>query len=447
MLYATIAKMGKAGLNQINEMGNAISDGGIGVINHIPVVRRMYGEIDKLREAGDMEGLIRMGDWIEHEAAVGRQMPRSGTAGKNAGQYMWGAEFVDDVSSSAMKTGQKMSRATLVGSGMIPLTAQTQKTLHGALFSRFTRVARKYKTFDNLPPRWKRKFAALGLDREQSERVLKMMRNEKVFMMSSNSFMGRLDFVRSSHPDFDLETMRRLNSGIRRQVTQSIQENKIGAMHPFMDSMSGRLLTQFKSFTIGSVTQQWMHRTRQIGGSLKQMSKGAVDGDGAMMSDALAELYEPMSSFVYQGTLALLTYRVYLASQTIGMSDKEYKDYMSKRWDDRKQLVSAMVARSGQTGWLPTVWNTLAGPALGREWYLGDARSSGLENTFVPASYNIMAQNLQAVNKLLDIPKSDKEFSDKDAVKSANILSNFWAYEAMIRMAAQHYLPDDKQGR
>lgn len=448
MTVTTIARMGVSGLNQIVEHGNAIAEGGIRVVLHTPAFQKFMGAVDAARKAADERGMKLFYDLMEHDYGIGAHMQTSHTAGKGDANVLFGTQFTDE--GNFQKLLNKGARATVVGSGMLPMTAATQKSLFHAMASDWVRKARKAGgDYSKLPLRYKRKLTAMGIDQPTAERLIQQLSDGKLFEMSSDSMLGRLKFVNMNSTSFDPDAFSQFAIGLRRLTTRSIQEVKYGTMHPGLDGPLMRAMLQFKSFTVSSITQQGVQRFRQLSGGTQQLVQGAKQADVAMMGDALASLAEPTTALVTQFGLALGTYYVWCNLQTIGMSDSERRKFMKEKWDDDGAKLNAMISRAGMTGWLPTFWNSGMATLQQNDWVLGSARSSGLDNTFWPASFQYVQQSLKtALGEGLTAPFSEKsEFSSKDARDMSRIFSNFWLTDMMISYAARSLLPQDKPNR
>lgn len=443
--FTTFSKMGRAGFNQVVELGNAVADGGINAVLHMPQVQKLFGLVDRAVAEGRADDIKSVIEWAEHETGIGTHLPRSNTMGRG-GSYIFGNDFVED--KVAMRWMTKASRATLVGSGMIPLTAEAQKGLYSALLTRVSKAAAKAGgDYHKLPPRYQRMFTAMDLEGTRAENAVAMLANPEIFQVAPGSFGRKIAFVNTGHANFDPALASHMAAGLRRIVTRSIQENKYGTSHRVFNNPIGQALMQFKGYTVQSITQQHVQRLRQITGALGQMGKAGVEGNGAMFGDALASLAAPAGAYIYQMALGLLTYRCILALDTLGMSESEKRKVYKERWDKPGALLNAMIARAGPTGWMPTAWNSGVAQALGGgDWYLGDYRSSGLSNTFVPPVAQTILQDFTAVGKMKKAAfDKNYDFSDKDAKNLGRMITNFWMFDLMTSLGSQMLFPDAKK--
>lgn len=280
------------GLAQIADMGNVVAIGGLRVLRRgIPELRTL------LKKGVDGQLENKLGRELREIGGIGTAF-RSGS--------MWGAQYdeVFGVQNRAEFLMRGAARATAKGSGMAYINEGMQflaakYTLDGFASGQFPA----------------KRLAQMGLSPEDAAAI-------KAHLVKHN---GGTDVKDMGLDGLDPAIRFKMLHAVRKNATRAVQENDWGATFPFMHSSLGKILVQFRTFSLVALSKQSLYLAHQRDG-------------------------EAIASLLWGTLFGSLSYAAYV------MATKP-SDTWADHFDEKK-LATAALSRSGWASIFPSVIDT-----------------------------------------------------------------------------------------
>lgn len=314
-----MARMGASfGIAQIADLGNLVAVGGVrALLEGVPAFREIT------RRGADGRFLNELSQELSEVAALGIDALSQSVFWSEMGDHLLGR------AGALEYAGRVSSHAAAVAGGMTKIN-QWSQFLVGRMV--VNRLANKQMTAERL--------AYAGLSESDAKAIAEQLAKHGVRDTAGN--VSKMNV----HKWPDQELAARFIAAVRKVSTRAVQENDFGATHPFMHTTLGKLIAQFRSFTIVAWSKQTLHSVH-----MKDSEAFLTFAWGAMF-----------------GTLS------YVASV--------YANSPASTWEERlapNRLVAAALSRSGATSALPMLVDSPLG-FLGFD-PLFDTRASGLPST------------------------------------------------------------------
>lgn len=224
----------------------------------------------------------------------------------------------------ADNTLRKFSDATLKYTGMTGMMVQ-QKRIHAIVFTNhFMDVATKGKKLTLSKDR----LAWMGLDDSDVRAILG---NMKKFAIEKTGVTGKkvqtVDFDKWAEADPD--SLSKFTTAFQRESRRVVQENDLASQIPMMSKGWAKTLFQFLNF----VMHAW-NKSLLFGMNHRDM--------------------ETLSTVLHGATFASLVYMARTASQMVGMSEPERREFAARRLSI-EQIVANGFGRIAQASLLPSV--------------------------------------------------------------------------------------------
>jgi len=354
MDYNFIRVMNQVGFAQISELGNAVSiDGTMALVRVMPDWRNMI----KRAANGDLEDAVARDLEAFVAPGVDRNIQQSMNRYSVEDLYSLGKGDFIDRAINTMNIGKRMT-ADL--SGLAPITVLLERSAAKIAVQSLVDLASglkktRMKKLGNttLEQDIKTRLANLGLDEEMWPRVVTMIQQNAV---TNPSMFSRSRKVRAINMDAwdDEEARDAFSYAIARWTRQSIQQNDIGNLNIHMTSTMGKILTQFRAFTLVSHSKQFLHNIKR---------------------NDFAAYQAMMWSTFYGGSAYVLQTHV----NALGRDDKE--KFLQERLSV-EEIGKAAFMRSSWAALLPGAFDTLMW-ATGQEPAFAYKRSTGLATSFI----------------------------------------------------------------
>lgn len=354
MDYNFIRVMNQVGFAQISELGNAVSiDGTMALLRVMPDWKSMI----KRAANGDLEDAVARDLEAFVAPGVDRNIQQSMNKYSVEDLYTLGkGDFID----RAINVANIGKRMTADLSGLAPITVLLERSAAKIAVQSLVDLASglkktRMKKLGNttIEQDIKSRLANLGLNEEMWPRVVNMIQTNAV---TNPSMFSRSRKVRAINMDAweDVDARDAFSYAIARWTRQSIQQNDIGNLNIHMTSTMGKILTQFRAFTLVSWSKQFLH-------NIKRNDFAAYEG--------------MMWSTFYGGTAYVLQTHV----NAIGRDDKN--EFLKERLSPQ-EIGTAAFQRSSWASLLPGGFDTIMW-ATGQEPIFGYKRSTGLATSFI----------------------------------------------------------------
>jgi len=363
--------MGQVGFAQIGEMGNVIGAAGLkNLLTHMPEMARMMrrARSGKIEDdfADELEFLIGPGtDYIRHPV-------RSAFDDHGLGF---------DTSTTARRAMKAISggvdgakKFTSVVSGMTPVTALLQRWSAKSIAQKWANNATGSVTFNSAQ---NLRMRDAGLTEESLEAI-----NEQIRKHASMNSRGKV--LKLNHEQWDTAALDEFRMALNRVNRRVVQENDIGASHPFMHKEIGKIMFEFRSFMINAWTKQTMY--------------------GLRYRDA-----EAFTSFAMGMTFASLAY---MTQNSLNFAGDPAE--LRKRLE-LKNIAASAFQRTAQASMIPAVADTALSMA-GFKPFFAFGRSSGQATSLITGNPTFTLAS--DVSQLASLPGSllhdDYRFSQED---------------------------------
>lgn len=298
-------------------------------------------------------------------------------------------------------TMSKVERATKIGAHAVSYASGLQsinnieKTVASRVFAqKFSNLAHGT---EELTPGLRKRLATSGLDEDMLDKVLERMKmhSEVEGDLKSLTDIDHEAWSKQSPASYDAFQM-----AMFREVRRSIQESTIGETAPWMHSTLGKVLTQFRSFSIVAWNKQFLY-------GMNHMSPAVV---------AAWSMSTLMGSLQY----VALTH-LNFANDPQGREQRL----------DPTQIALAGFNKAGYSSILPGMLDTTTGVALGRQFFK-NARTSGLDTGFVTGNptFDLVANKIG--NTVSAASQSaltnDYVWTQKDVKNMLGVFPNLYGY-------------------
>jgi hypothetical protein len=353
MDFNFLTRMGSVGFSMVAENGQILGLAGVrAVLDQVPALRDLAkgvltGQFD-LAAARQLSQLTGMGS-STLRSSVAIRPDDLNLPGMSNG--FWGK--VDKLQQSA-------KRFQSVFSGLTPGT-DMQQLSSGLMFGQYlTTAARKGK---GLPDNVMKRLRDYGMRDEEIGRMLDHLKANAKLDGSRVTDFGT-DLMREDLRDAFAMMMSRMNRHV-------IQDLDIGAVPWFMNKAVGRMMMQFRTFTLGAYTRHTLH--------------------GMNKRDAIAA-----SQVAYSAMFATAAY--YARAYTQFSGDQERLEMAL----DEKNVAKAVTGMIAEFGFVPLVVDSLLGAVGEDPLFRGMNRSSNLSNNLVMG--NPTVDTLNKLNRILALP-------------------------------------------
>lgn len=379
------------GVAQIADLGNAFSIGGFrGLILGMDEIRRLISP--------GQGGKVTRAAWKELEEIAALGLEHQSTS-------LFMSEYADLFTS---RTGRLefalrgMGRAAAVGSGMAHINRYTQ-LLAGRRIVNELASGRKMS---------EARLAYLGFTPDEASRVSANLRK------FGDRNRGNSRIIDSMHlekwPQQDAALRAKFIGAVRRGASRAMQENDIGGSFPFMHRTWGKVLSQFRTFSLLAHSKQTLH--------LMNMRDG-----------------EAFANMTYNMMFGALSYLAYT-----GLFRKP------EDWDEMVtpgKIATAGFSRSGMAGMIPPMVDTMWALSGGSEPLLGFARSTGLPSDVATGSpsINLADRAFRGASNLGKVARGDKRFTENDLENLRRIspIGNMYGAQYLSREVADTFgLPE-----
>lgn len=368
--------MNQVGFAQISELGNAISiDGVSGMMRVVPEFRGLIKRAKNGELTDPVARDIEAWTGIGVDAKIHNAMNR----------YSFDDVFISgngDKLDKTLAVMQPLKRAGATISGLLPITTILERAAariatqsltdlaFGAKKIRFKRLGNTTIEQD-IATRMK----SLGLDEDMSQRVFDQIRKNAVTRDSVFSKTRKLKAINLDNWD-DVEAADAFAFAISRWARQSIQQNDVGNLNVHMTGIMGKILTQFRAFTLVSYAKQLLFNIRRRD-------------------------FASFQAMAYSSLFAGAAYTLQTHVNAIGRKDRE--EFLEERLS-AAEIGKAAFARSTWAAILPGMTDTFM-RTIGEDQMFGYTRSTGLASNFLSGnptvdfldkSYNVVSGGFRA---------------------------------------------------
>lgn len=337
--YNFVRLMGQMGFAQAAELGRGVGWlGGRAIFQGVPLFRKMLNGArngrfpDELAEEID-SALAPGRDWDIHRYHLPVDAFESPVQFSRTNRIAEGAE----------KTLHKLGRGIAMGSFMQPVNALLQKAVTHAFVFAVTRKALTGRAKGITPKR----MALLGLDEKTFEAIQGQIKKHASFRHDDRrwSMLEAMNFKNWDDPDL----VAKFHAATARAARNTILENDIGSMHPWMRHPVWGSVLQFRGFALGA----WSRATLQ----------------GLNMRDPTA-----LMQFLTSGFLGMWIYMGQTHLRLIGDPDREKKLEERLAWEE---IGKAFFLRTSESSILPIPIDFMS-EMMGGGPFFAYQRSSGL---------------------------------------------------------------------
>ena len=345
--------MNQVGFAQMSELGNAISiDGVKGMMRVVPefmslIKRAKNGELSD-PVARDIEAWTGIGV----DAKIHNAMNR----------YSFDDVFISgngDKLDKTLAVMQPLKRAGATISGLLPITTILERAAARIATQSLTDLAFgakkiRFKRLGNttLEQDIAARMKSLGLDEDMSQRVFDQIRKNAVTRESVFSKTRKLKAINLDNWD-DVEAADAFAFAISRWARQSIQQNDVGNLNIHMTSVVGKIITQFRAFTLVAHAKQFLFGVRRRD-------------------------FASFQAMSYSSLFAGAAYTLQTHINSLGRSDRE--KFLEERLS-ASEIGKAAFARSTWAAILPGMTDTFL-KTIGEDQMFGYTRSTGLASNF-----------------------------------------------------------------
>jgi len=345
--------MNQVGFAQMSELGNAISiDGVKGMMRVVPefmslIKRAKNGELSD-PVARDIEAWTGIGV----DAKIHNAMNR----------YSFDDVFISgngDKLDKTLAVMQPLKRAGATISGLLPITTILERAAARIATQSLTDLAFgakkiRFKRLGNttLEQDIAARMKSLGLDEDMSQRVFDQIRKNAVTRESVFSKTRKLKAINLDNWD-DVEAADAFAFAISRWARQSIQQNDVGNLNIHMTSVAGKIITQFRAFTLVAHAKQFLFGVRRRD-------------------------FASFQAMSYSSLFAGAAYTLQTHINSLGRSDRE--KFLEERLS-ASEIGKAAFARSTWAAILPGMTDTFL-KTIGEDQMFGYTRSTGLASNF-----------------------------------------------------------------
>lgn len=319
--YNFIRLMAQAGFAQLSEVGNLMAELGVtSTLRSLPSLR------DVMRDAQSMRLRDPLLDELEEVTAVGTDLLRSQIVHRTdefGNPYFWQYQspWLRNVD-TGLQAGKKAVNMLSMG----PVNDFLHRWGVRSISQRYAEIAFNKKNavgFEGL-------LMHSGLNAEELEAVLEQIRKHSEGI-SGETGRGRLTRLNLDKWD-DAYLAERFGAAIERHSATLIQETRPGNIAPWMGTLAGRLLTQFRSFMLVSWSKH----------ALRHMNHRQARNFGAMMASGFA---------------GMMGYTLQSYVKAVGRDDPQ--GYLEHRLS-HENLAKAWLERSSWSSLVPMVIDSLA---------------------------------------------------------------------------------------
>jgi hypothetical protein len=311
--------MNQVGFAQLSEIGMPIASlGWKAALSQAPALRRVVNQdgasILKSGLADDLEAILGVGaDRLTHSSNYNLE--------DITHLYEEPTSTWKDVVERGLN---KANKATSEISGLTQANVMLERWTAAAIIQRFSDMAHGGKAFSA------KRLADLGMDKDMTDRVMKMFKEEGNFEHETGFITGRK--VMRAHFDkwADKEAREAFIRAAHRFSRQIIQKNDIGNMAMWMSHPLAKIFMQFRTFMVGAYAKQ----------TLKSLN----------MRDGMA-----LHQLMLTSGLATASYIAQMKLQAMGREDKD--KFLSERLNPGN-LAAAGFARAGVSSIIPMLVDT-----------------------------------------------------------------------------------------
>lgn len=400
--HAHLTSMGQTGFAQLPEFGSAIAQVGMkNMLAHMPGLGTIF---DVLRTADPHRAAPELFKEIEDfiggfgiDRAIHQPDARHLDVNEHFGStHGW---FSDKL--SKLDTAQQYGKRAISDiSGMAPITLMMDKMTVAGISQKFLGMALK-PTSANL-----KRMESLGLSKDMLDRVLEQVRTHS---SSTDSFLAGRKLKTMGYEKWtDSDAFEAYRYAVNRFGARVIQRNLLGETNPFMSTVLGKTLFQFRSFVLVAYEKQLLHNIKMH--------------DSETITYALSGIF-----------LAGLSYSAQTYLQSLGRQDAQ--KFRNKKLKP-EVIAAAAFARSGMSTLVPGTVDTVLRTS-GRDPVF-DYRSSGYSSNFfdgVPA-VNTAKKLIGSTTTLGGMSSKDYKYSKQDYRNNTGLL---WFSNALgIRNVFEH---------
>ena len=289
-------------------------------------------------------------------------------------------------------TARVMGRGTTAASGMAAITSFSQRLAAKAIVMRITKEVTQGGQFSP------RRLADLGLDKEIGARIAAQLKRHSTLI--ENESGGKTKVVNWVAWD-DVDARDAMLNAVYREARRIVQEEDLGDTAKWMHSSLGKVLAQFRRFSLVSYSKQLLH--------------------GASHMDA-----ETGSRMVVSMGLAALAYTArweLRIAQMEAAGDSEKAQEMREKYLDEWAVAKAAFANSSYSTLMPAVIDQVGASFMDERLF--DTRTSGLSSGLldgIPTAALFRNLDGAARGVLSSILRDDRQFDRKDAMAIRKLL-------------------------
>lgn len=331
--------MGVVGFAQIAETGNILGQmGWKATLQQVPALRKT---MRRLEETGEFDDAL--SEDIEAMLGLGVErlnMDRTGRYDEFMAPEMAGFTRADEAL-------QRVNRVVGDVSGLNPITAGLDRMAARAALQRFANIALSEGAGLS-----KRRLLSLGLDDEMAGRIAGQLRDKAAWI--DGSVTGRKIAALKLETWDDQEAANALVTATQRWVRRAIQKPDPGDLNKLLTSEVGKIVFQFRNFTMVAWSKQLLH--------------------GVRMQDAAT-----VQSFLGTTFFGGLAYVSMVAAQSVGKPDA--REFLEERLT-LENIAASSFYRAGWMSLFPGMIDT-AMDVTGHDPLFAYARTTGLATSFV----------------------------------------------------------------
>lgn len=385
--------MGQAGFAQVAEIGNLM---GLAGLRAMRAQMPSLGEVFKLAKLGKIDDQL------------GRDLVNLGGFGTEIVSHHSGIRELSELAYAPglTKTEQyarMAAHATANFSGMRSVNNVLKSLASRAFVQRMADIAHgSTKLTDNL----KRMLATDGLSEAQLDKVLEHVKKYSTVEGKTQRVTGIAweEWARQSPKTYDLYRM-----AIFRQVNRAIQEQTIGETAPWMHSTLGKVLTQFRSFSLAAYNKQFLY--------------GMAHGGVANPDIAIAWFASMMFGGMAYSAQTAMNY---------AHNDERREELLSP-----EKIAAAAFQRAGFSSILPGVYDSVAGTLWDGQLF-SHGRTTGLAAGIagIP-TVDLGTKVLTTLSTASQaLTTSDHMTTQKDMRNMLGLISNTWFIRNAVDAAA-----------
>ena len=282
-----------------------------------------------------------------------------------------------------------------------PMTMYTQIILGRGMALKISDIVNNYvkkfgttKIYSKLSKGDQVRFKSLGWREDEFNRIADQIKKHSVYTDGKYQAIGLEDWTPEARANY--------NVGMQRFIDRVVQRNDIGAMSRFFTTDYVRILTQFRTFTLGSYTKQLMNRLY-------------------VLAETRGKDYHTYATFIASMAGAVQFYAVQQYLNSFGRDDRE--QFLKKRLS-AENLAKVGFMRSSWSSLIPGAIDTAMMP-FSETAPFSYGRNTELTSNFLSGipSVNLLNTTLDTTRTAVKLAFTDYEASKRDVQKFLSLIA------------------------